>query len=248
MTEESRLIEIELYLQSLSRDLRLKRRNLKAQGERARRPFTKYQTEFALRVYCLSQYNMDAAATCLHNLCQRRQEHLSEVEQRQELIESQFLKVCPSIAAEMSVWATTPGSTCARSAQKAYLEYTVMKWVQTENVMHGHAPSTDLIMEYRRHLAGQWERPSSGLSTLEPAADLHSHEHTTNRCWAARFRLRWGGRMARIRLREPMAEEVALQKAARRIHKMQSTGRSLWDPFWQAKRAQNGAYATEMFM
>lgn len=183
---------------------------------------------------------MDAAATCLHNLCQRRQEHLSEVEQRQELIESQFLKVCPSIAAEMSVWATTPGSTCARSAQKAYLEYTVMKWVQTENVMHGHAPSTDLIMEYRRHLAGQWERPSSGLSTLEPAADLHSHEHTTNRCWAARFRLRWGGRMARIRLREPMAEEVALQKAARRIHKMQSTGRSLWDPLGQAKRSRMG--------
>ena len=67
---------------------------------------------------------MDAAATCLHNVCQRRQEHLSEVEQRQELIESQFLKVCPSIAAEMSVWARTPGSTCARSAQKASLEYT----------------------------------------------------------------------------------------------------------------------------
>ena len=88
MTDESRLNEIELHLQNLSRDLRLKRRNLKTQRERARRPFTKYQTEFALRVYCLSHYNMDAATTCLHNLCQRRQEHLSEVGQRQELIES----------------------------------------------------------------------------------------------------------------------------------------------------------------
>jgi hypothetical protein len=54
--------------------------------------------------------------------------------------------------------------------------------------------------------------------------------------------------MARIRLREPMAEEVALQKAARRIHKMQFTGRSFWDPFRHAKRAQSGAHATEMFM
>lgn len=251
MTEESQLNEVELRLQNLRCELRSKIGARKA----SRRPFTKYQAEFALRVYCLSGYNMDAAVTCLHNLCQKRQECLPDAEQRQELIESGFLQASSTLAAEMSEWATTPGSPCARAAQKAYLEYMVMQWVRTENVLHGHAPSTDMMRNYRSHLATTWERASSATSALEPfAADLPSHEIITLRGWAARFRQRWGGRIACIRLREPMAEDVALQKADRRIHKTRPQNLEIairWshfvDLFLAAKRSQKEAHSTEVF-
>ena len=250
MTEEAHLNEVELHLQNLRCELRSRIRAKK----RSRRPFTKYQAEFALRVYCLSCYNMDAAVTCLHNLCQKRQERLPDVEQRQELIEAQFLKASPAIAAEMSEWATTPTSPCARSAQTAYLEYMVMQWVRTENMLHGHAPSTDMMRNYRCHLVTKWEKASSGSSALEPfaAADLPSHETITLRGWAVRFRQRWGGRIACIRLREPMAEDVALKKADRRISKMrpQNPENAIrWahfvGPFLTPKRSQNEAPSTE---
>ena len=109
------------------------------------------------------------------------------------------------------------------------------------------------MRNYRDHLATNWEKASSGSSALEPfAADVPSHEIITPRVWAARFRQRWGGRIACIRLREPMAEDVALQKADRRIWKMrpQNPENAIrWahfvGPFLTPKRSQNEAPSTE---
>ena len=242
MSAESRLREADLELQRIRHDLRNHRRALQ---RRSRPLFTAYQAEFALRVYCLSHYDLDAAVACLANLCQKRQhaECAPDESQRRELVETSFLTVDATVAAEMAVWERNPGTQCARSAQKAFLEYRLMLWVRSENVAKGHAPSTDMVLEYRRRLAAEWVRSSSQPSAMEPGApDGHCYEETSTRAWAWRFRRRWGGRVARIRMREPMAEELALQKADRKPPEITPLGQERGTLFGTSKRPQNESH------
>ena len=242
MSAESRLLEAASELQRIRHDLRNKRQALR---RRSRPSFTAYQAEFALRVYCLSRYDLDAAVACLANLCQKRQhaESPPDESQRRELVETRFLTVDPTVAAEMAVWERNPGSQCARSAQKAFLEDRLMLWVRSGNVAKGHAPSTDVVLQYKRRLAAERVRSSSQPSAMEPVApDGHCFEETSTRAWAWRFRRRWGGRVARIRMREPMAEELALHKADRKPPEITPLGPDCGTLFGTSKRPQNESH------
>ena len=83
----------------------------------------------------------------------------------------------------------------------------------------GVAPSTQAVLE-------KAEEIRAGLpEAARPAAQGTSAE-ARSRMWLRRWRLRWGGKLARIRLREELSQQDMAEKAPEKIE----SGVRVWAP------------------
>lgn len=204
-TMERTLADLDERLKSLRRGLD----NAWAVNARRHRDcnLTKYQVDIALRTYVLSSYDMDAAlAVLLRVVSKRRGATTGERDAWRAIVEEAFLSKSPNDLARMSDWAGDDHKPAARTAKKLLHEYRLKTWVCRQNVIHGHAPNSALVLS-RRHRG----ETVPDVYTVAARGSCAKSEYQ----WILRWRRRWGGRVSKIRVQDPIGPEVALDKAFR---------------------------------
>jgi len=154
-----------------------------------------------LVIYALADYTAEPAAKFLQNNGRKRHWPEKTEEELVAIVESYFLEVDSAELADLSD-INDPSDAAAMRAALVYVEqWRLAKWTARQNLEVGVAPSTESVLqrlEEQRVQLPEAVRPRAIGTAAEPRA----------RVWAGAFRNRWGGKHARIRVRDdiPMAE------------------------------------------
>ena len=161
-----------------------------------------------------------------------RQRHWPERSEAQlaEMVEDIFLGVEDFDELAALTDKTDPADPVAMRRALAYVEqWRLATWVGQLNSEQGVAPTTESVL-------GRKEAQSARLpeDVRPPAVGTSSDARA--RMWCRRWRLRWGARYARIRVREDVSFEEKRSKATERVNsrvaKMRLTDASFGSRFW----------------
>lgn len=172
---------------------------------------TTYQVDVALRAYLLSGYNMHAAVAVGRHVAGKRghEVHAAHIPW-ETLIETRFLTVDVEEQVQMSRWGQNVTIAAARTAEKILLEHRLANWVLTMNTDKGVAPrSAELVDRHVRMLAEDMLPRATPMTVYPIVAPV-------DRSWLYRWRQRWGGRHAKLRVRDPIPQAEAAEKAVYR--------------------------------
>lgn len=203
----------EARLEALNAELQETRRALKVAGcqklRRSRRDgLTAYQRDIALRAYVLSGYKLEIACAVLQHVVSKRNGQCSpkpEDQVWQAAVSQLFLEEDVDALADRARWGAHGHCMAARTAERLVRECSVRRWARRVNVERGVAPSTGAVL---RALEEGARAPMNLRALGEPCT-------AAQRMWGVRWRLRWGGRIGKLRVREPLAQEEARRKAVR---------------------------------
>ena len=154
-----------------------------------------------LVIYALADYTAEPAAKFLLNSGRKRHWPEKTEEELVAIVESHFLEVDSAELADLSD-INDPSDAAAMNAALVYVEqWRLAKWTARQNLEVGVAPSTESVLqrlEEQRVQLPEAVRPRAIGTAAEPRA----------RVWAGALRHRWGGKHARIRVRDdiPVAE------------------------------------------
>ena len=87
----------------------------------------------------------------------------------------------------------------------------MLAWTRRLNEDKGVAPSIQAVLEKAEEIRARLPEAA------RPAPQGTSAE-ARSRMWLRRWRLRWGGKLARIRLREELSQQDMAEKAAEKLN------------------------------
>ena len=161
-----------------------------------------------LIVFVLADYTKEPAIQFLKASARRRHWPEKSDEDLDNMVDELFLGADVHEVAAITD-EDNPSDAPAMQAAAEYLQqWRVVAWTRQLNVQKGVAPSTDALLQKAEECRGKAPaaaRPSSKGTSVEVRA----------RMWARRLRLRWAGRLGRIRVREDLTVQQMREKAAR---------------------------------
>ena len=201
----------EQRLNALAADLAAARRELRnAQSQKRRRMagagLTPYQCDVALRAFALSGYNLAVAGAVAQYVASARAGRrmpVPEIRDLEQKVTDLFMVTDVNELAEKGRWGAMPGCAAARTAERLVQECMLSRWARRVNVERGVAPGTRAVIRAKGEGKGA---PLRVQAVGEPCSKAQ-------RMWAMRWRRRWGGRVGKLRVREPLAQEEAKRKA-----------------------------------
>ena len=203
----------EARLQALNAELGETRRALKRACDqnvrRSRRHgLTAHQEDIALRAYLLSGYNLEIASAVLQHVVSKRNGQCQpkpEDEVWQAAVSELFLEADVDAMADKARWGAHDNCMAARTAERLVHECSLKLWAHRMNVERGVAPGTSAVL---RAACEGMQDPMRVRALGEPC-------NPAERAWGVRWRQRWGGRIGKLRVREPLAQEEVKQKVIR---------------------------------
>lgn len=167
---------------------------------------SKSLVHIVLIIYNLTDYTVEPAVKYLRTSGQKRHWPEKSDEELEEMLMDYFLDADPHEVAGLSD-ITNPSDAVALRVALDYVEqWRLVMWIQDINDQKGVAPSTDAVLQ-------QLEVSRSGLpADVRPVARGNSADGK-NRMWAKRLRKRWGGRHAKLRVREDIPLQEMRDKA-----------------------------------
>ena len=188
----------------------------------------------ALIIYVEAGYVVEPATTFLANSGRQRHWPTKSEEELAEMVENLFLEVDDMDEFANLTSKCEPSDPEAMRKAIAYVEqWRLATWVTGLNSAHGVAPTTDSVLQ--RKEAMRLQLPED----VRPQA-VGSSSDAKARVWCRRWRLRWGARHARVRIREDVSLEEKRTKARRTaqlyVTKNANHGSQFsayfWEPFW----------------
>ena len=167
---------------------------------------TAFTSDVVLIIYVLAGYALEPAIRFLRSVGEKRRWPQKGDDELGPMVEQVFLAVGPDEIAAI-IDTTAPSKPAAlRAAIKWVQEWELVAWTRRLNEEKGVAPSTQAVLgkaEERRARLPEAARPAAQGTSVEARA----------RMWVRRWRLRWGGQLARIRLREDLSQQDMAEKA-----------------------------------
>ena len=163
-----------------------------------------------LIVFVLADYTKEPALQFLKASARRRRWPEKSDEDLDNLVDELFLEADVHEVAALTD-EDNPSDAPAMQVAAEYLQqWRLVAWTRQLNVQKGVAPSTDALLqkaEENRDKTPAAARPSGKGTSAEARA----------RMWARRLRLRWAGRLGRIRVREDLTVQQMREKAFRKF-------------------------------
>ena len=190
-----------------------------------------FVSDVALIIYVLTGYFLEPAIRFLRSVGQKRRWPQKSEDELGLLVEQVFSAVDPDDIAALTDTAAPSKPAALRAAMKWVQEWGLVAWTRRLNEDKGVAPSTQAVLEKAEEI-----RP--GLpEAARPAAQGTSAE-ARSRMWLRRWRSRWGGKLARIRLREDLSKQDMAEKAPEKL--------SIWGKSLGAETAPRNRYRNEV--
>lgn len=171
---------------------------------------TEHQRSVALRAFVLSGYDMAKAIAVAKHVAGKGH-GADAVDQRtwEMIIEEAFMNTAVDELAVMGSWGAHPGIQSARTAERLLRECHLAHWVRETNIIKGVAPRTAVVLDrLSRSVAGEGFHANVPLSVCPVVSGA-------GRKWMWRWRHRWGGRVAKLRVRDPIPQAEIAEKAFR---------------------------------
>lgn len=190
---------------------------------------SQWTLQTALLVALLLNYDFAAGAEWLHQR-RRRGTQLAEgscPEQTASSLEDYFLE---SEVDELALWCDAEHSPLSRTVWKTACEFVqghrLAQWVRQRNVQGAAVPVQTLVTKYNMAVGSD----ASGLSSVLPAPPPM---FSSGRMWARRWRLKYGGRHAAVKVEDRLPVESLRQK----VHTFFSNAGASLSRFWVRFRA-----------
>ena len=193
---------------------------------------TAFVSDVALIIYVLAGYSLEPAIRFLHSVGQKRRWPQKSEDELGFIVEQLFLSAGPDDTAGLADTTAPSKPAALRAAMKWVQEWGLVSWTRRLNEDKGVAPSTQAILEKAEEMRTRLPE------TARPAAQGTSAE-ARSRMWIRRWRLRWGGQLARIRLREELSQQDMAEKAP---GKFITWGKRLGTKSMPRNWSQNGAH------
>ena len=170
--------------------------------------FTPFLKEAVLVMYVLAGYAADPAARYLAMEARKRQWPSQTEDDLKRKAEEVFLE-CSDMGwlAELTCLESPSNPAAMKVAVRVVEEWRLAQWVLRLNERQGLAPSTAQVLARAEQA---FERAPEGVRPPYLGAVAEARA----RMWAYRWRRRWGGRHARIRVREDVPLEERRVKVA----------------------------------
>ena len=160
----------------------------------------------SLIIYALAGYVAEPAVCFLKSSGRQRHWPDKSKEELELMVENAFLEVDVDELARLTDRGDPSEPAAMMKAVSLVEEWRLAVWVRSLNSEQGVAPSTSSVLQRLE------ERRASLPEGFRPAAVGRSAQAKA-RMWCRRWRLRWGGRHARIRLREDVTLTELRDKA-----------------------------------
>ena len=154
----------------------------------------------------LTGYFLEPAIRFLRSVGQKRRWPQKSEDELGLIVEQVFSAVDPDDIAALTDTAAPSKPAALRAAMKWVQEWGLVAWTRRLNEDKGVAPSTQAVLEKAEEIRARLPEAA------RPAPQGTSSE-ARSRMWLRRWRLRWGGKLARIRLREELSQQDMAEKA-----------------------------------
>ena len=152
----------------------------------------------SLIIYALAGYVAEPAVNFLRSSGRQRHWPDKSDEELEVMVENAFMQVDVEELARLADREDPSEPAAMKKAVSLVEQWRAAVWVRNLNSEQGVAPSTRSVLlrlEEQRESLPEGARPAS----------IGTSEQAKARMWCRRFRVRWGGRHARIRLREDVS-------------------------------------------
>lgn len=158
------------------------------------------QENIALLIYSLANYNAGPAAHFLEQYLRATYKHTLAMDVLCKQVEELFVNCDETqLAADCDAVHTSRPLLLAK-AQKFLAEWRMYTYVERQNLHHGVAPTTQMLLE-RKHFE-QWGPQRGAVEIME-----HHAGNWKGRRWALRWRTRWQIRIKSLRAMEDISLE-----------------------------------------
>jgi hypothetical protein len=175
-------------------------------SEKAWRLVGKLRNEVLL-MYWLAACNAEAAVKHLEAAGRQRHWPRASEEFLTEMIENCFLHADVDELAALGDESAPSDAAAMRTACRCVADWRVAVWVRLMNEEKGVAPSTGRVL-------ARTGAERARFAVAEQFQSLGSAADVRGRKWAHRWRLRWGGRIGKLRIQEPLSVEEMRSKVS----------------------------------
>ena len=163
-------------------------------------------SDIVLIIYVLTGYFLEPAIRFLRSVGLKHRWPQKSEDELGLIVEQMFAAAEPDDIAALTDTTAPSKPAALRAATKRAQEWGLVAWARRLNEDKGVAPSTQAVLEKAEEMRVGFPEE------VRPAAQGTSVD-AKSRMWLRRWRLRWGGRLARIRLREELSQQYMVEKA-----------------------------------
>ena len=159
-----------------------------------------------LIIYNLSEYDHDPAIEFLRDTAHKRRWPQKPEAELRRLVEDRFLEADPD---ELAAWVdkSAPADPGALDSAIKYVEqWQLVKWTMRLNEQAGVAPSSDAALQCL-------EEGKAKLPEAHRPKPAGTSAEAKGRMWARRWRLKWGGRIGKVRVQDDVTVQEMQDKA-----------------------------------
>ena len=167
---------------------------------------TAFVSDIVLIIYVLTGYSLEPTIRFSRSVGQKHRWPQKSEDKLWPTVEQMFLAAEPDDIAALTDTTAPSKPAALRATTKWVQEWGLVAWIRRLNEDKGVAPSTQAVLE-------KAEEMRVGFPEAVRPTEQGTSVDAKSRMWLRRWRLRWGGRLACIRLREELPQQDMVEKA-----------------------------------